>query len=114
MLKMLTMPTPQLFLSVSSLIYNIHPLTAPDRRARDGVAAKGAIEVEEDAGVLGRVELGGGLAGGEGLRAAAADLDVKALGVGLGSVGAAGGVQGDDLVAKNVVSGGKTRGDLDV
>jgi hypothetical protein len=108
------MPTSQTSRSSTANLQLSTFLTAPDRRAGDGVAAEGGVEVEEDAGVLGRVELGGGHAGGQGFRAAAVDLDVEALGVGLGSVGAAGGVKGDDLVAQDVVAWGQTGGDLDV
>lgn len=83
-----------------------------ESRARDGVGGHGAVDVEEDAGVVGGVELGaldaGGLVG-----AGAGDLDVEALGVVLGAVGVVGAVEGDDLVAQDVEAGSNVGRDLD-
>ncbi|KAJ3543722.1 hypothetical protein NM208_g3427 [Fusarium decemcellulare] len=47
----------------------------------------------------------------EGTAAATTDLEVDALGVGLGTVGLAGRVEGDDLVSENVVAGLEVSGD---
>jgi hypothetical protein len=81
-------------------------------RAGDGVAVEGGVQVEEDAGVSGGVQRGAADTGGSG-RAAASDLEVDALGIGLGAVGVASRVQGEDLVAEDVVAGGQVAGDVD-
>lgn len=82
-------------------------------RAGNLVRAKVLVEVEEDAGVglgvQGRAE---GTIGQVGT--GASDLQVEALGVVLGTVRAAGGVQGNDLVTDNVVAGLECRGDGNV
>lgn len=89
-------------------------LTAPHGRAGDGVAAERGVEVEEDAGVARGVKFSCGNARGERLRAAAADLDVQALRVALGAIRASGAVEGDDLVAEDVVTRGEAGGELHV
>jgi hypothetical protein len=78
----------------------------------DLVAAVVAVDADLDAGVVGRVELVCGGAGG-GLGTGASDLDVDALRVVLGAVLLACRVQGNDLVAENVLAGGNRLGDLD-
>jgi hypothetical protein len=87
-------------------------LTRPNSGSGNGVAAEVLVDVEEDAGVISSVERGSGGSAGGG-RAAASDLEVDALGVGLGAVGVTSGVEGEDLVAENVVAGGEAGGDLD-
>lgn len=87
-------------------------LGGPDSRAGDGVLAEVLVQVEQDAGVLSSVE-GGEVTAAGGGRAGASDLEVDALGVGLGAVGLSGGVEGEDLVAENVVTRGETLGDGD-
>lgn len=87
-------------------------LRGPQSGSGDGVGGEVLVEVEEDTGVSGSVERGSGdTAGGGG--SGASDLKVDALGVELGAVGLASGVQGEDLVTENVVARGKVRGDLD-
>ena len=90
----------------------------PDARAGDGVRGDvAAVDVVLDALVGGGVEgstsdtVGAAAArvGGAGAR----DLDVDALGVGLGAVLLPGRVQGDDLVAQDVVARGERLGDVD-
>ena len=77
---------------------------AVQRRAGDDVVLEVAVvRAEENTGVLGSVELRAGntlrLVG-----ARARDLDVHALGVSLGAIGLASAVQGNDLVAEDVVA----------
>lgn len=81
-------------------------------RAGDGVVGAGDVGVEEDAGVVGAVEGGAGDTGG-GVVAVADDAEVQALGIGLGAVGGRAAVEGDDLVAEDVVAGLEVGGDLD-
>lgn len=88
----------------------------PGLGARDGVAGDvTTVDVVLDALVGGGVEGGAGNAVGAAAAgvggARASDLDVDALGVVLGAVLLAGGVQGDDLVAEHVVTGGEGLGD---
>lgn len=85
---------------------------AEESRTGDLVAAVVAVDADLDAGLVGRVELVGGDAGGR-LGAGASHLDVDALGVVLGAVLLARRVQGDDLVAENVLAWGNGLGDLD-
>lgn len=83
---------------------------AVQSRAGDLVAGDLGIGVEEDTGIVrlvqGRAEGALGLVG-----ARAGDLDIEALGVVLGAVLRASTVHGDDLVAEDVVAGGKGLGD---
>lgn len=58
----------------------------PERRSRDGVARVAAVQVELDTGVGAFVEVARGGSAGEADAAAAADLDVQALRVVLGTV----------------------------
>jgi hypothetical protein len=90
--------------------------TGPGLGARDGVAGDvTTVDVVLDASIGGLVEGGTGnavSAVGAGVGGArAGDLNVDALGVGLGAVLLAGGVEGDDLVAEDVVAGGERLGD---
>lgn len=78
-------------------------------RAGHLVAAQGAVGVEENARVVGGVELRGDDALGV-LGAGAGDLDVEALRVVLSTVGGSGAVHGDDLVAEDVVARGQGGG----
>lgn len=87
-------------------------LRGPDSGAGDGVRGEVLVEVEEDTGVLRGVEGSSGDTAGGG-RAGASDLKVDALGVELGTVGLASGVEGDDLVTENVVARGEALGDGD-
>ena len=71
------------------------------------------MDVDEDAGVVGRV----GAREGDGLgpgTSAALDGELVAGEVELGAAAAAGGVEGDGLGAEEVVAGGGVVGDLDV
>jgi hypothetical protein len=86
--------------------------TSPSLRARDGVARDVAtVDVVLDASIGGLVEGGAGNAvsavgaGVGGTRAG--NLNVDTLGVGLGAVLLASGVEGDDLVAEDVVTRGE-------
>lgn len=90
----------------------------PDLGARDGVAGDvTTVDVVLDARVGGSVKgsagdtLGAVGAGVGGSRAG--DLNVDALGVGLGAVLLASGVEGNDLVTENVVAWGEGLGDAD-
>lgn len=84
--------------------------TGPGLGAGDGVAGDvTTVDVVLDASVSSLVKgsssnavstVGAGVGG-----AGAGDLNVDALGVGLGAVLLAGGVEGDDLVAEDVVAG---------
>lgn len=87
-------------------------LRGPQSGAGDGVGGEVLVEVEENTGVLSGVErCSGDTAGGGG--AGASDHEVDALGVELSAVGLSTGVEGDDLVAENVVARSKARGDVD-
>ena len=85
---------------------------AKERRTRNGVLDVAGVDVEEDTGVGGSVQLGAdntlGLLG-----AAASDLDVQALRVVLGTVLLASSVQRNDLVAEDVLAGSEALGDSD-
>lgn len=83
-----------------------------DGTAGNGVVGVGGPDVEDDTGLVGGQELGASNAG-EGGGARASDLKIDTLGVRLGAVGLAGGVQGQDLVAEDVVAGGDIGGDAD-
>ena len=90
--------------------------TSPGLRARDGVARDvTTVDVVLDTSIGGLVEGGAGnavSAVGAGVGGAgASDLNVDTLGVGLGAVLLAGGVEGDDLVAEDVVASGQRLGD---
>lgn len=61
----------------------------------------------------GRVELVGRSAAGD-LAAGSRDLEVDALGVELGTTDVVGGVEGEDLVAENVVARLDVAGDPDL
>lgn len=86
--------------------------TLDQGRAGDGVGVKRSVDVEQDALVVSLVQLSALDTGGL-LRAGASDLEVEALGVGLGTVLLASGVESDDLVTENVGAGGNVLGDLD-
>lgn len=80
--------------------------------ARDGVGAELSVDVEEDTLIVGLVQLG--TQGTLGLLSTGtSDLEVEALGVVLGTVLLATGVEGDDLVSENVEAGLDVLGDLD-
>ena len=92
--------------------------TGPGLGARDGVAGDVTpVDVVLDAGISGGVEGGasdavsavGARVGG----ARAGDLNVDALGVGLGAVLLPGGVESDNLVAEDVVARGERLGDAE-
>jgi hypothetical protein len=83
-------------------------------RAGDGVGVERLVEVEENTGVGGSVEGGEVTATAEGLGAAASDLEVNALGVGLSTVGLIGRVKADDLVSENVVAGLEVSGNSEL
>lgn len=90
--------------------------TSPGLGARDGVAGDvTTVDVVLDTGISSLVEGGTSnavstvSAGVGGARAG--DLNVDALGVGLGAVLLAGGVESDDLVAEDVVAGCERLGD---
>lgn len=68
------------------------------------------VEVEQDTRVGGGVELGE-VATVEGLGTTSSDLEVDALRVSLSTIGLAGGVEANDLVAENVVTGLEVLGD---
>jgi hypothetical protein len=72
---------------------------------------RGVVNVQEDAGVIGAVEVGAEGTGRESVGATAGDLEVHALRVVLGAVGFVGGVQGDGLVAEDVFTWGNGRRD---
>lgn len=81
------------------------------RRSRNGVVVILLIDIDQDARVRGRIEL---LARRRARRLggpAARDLQIDALRIVLGAVGAAGGMQGDELVADDVAPRGEGRGD---
>jgi hypothetical protein len=85
-------------------------LTTEQRRARDRVAGEGLVEVEEDTGVAGPVEGRGRGTAGPGA-STAGNLNVDALGVELGTVGASGSVESNDLVTENILARGDRRWD---
>lgn len=80
-------------------------LDSLDGRSGDLVRAEACVEVEENAGVSGRVELGEVATTAESLGAATSDLEVDALRVSLGTVVVVSRVKSDDLVSENVVAG---------
>jgi len=90
--------------------------TGPGLGARDGVAGDvTTVDVVLDALIGGLIKGGashavGAVGAGVG-GARAGDLDVDTLGVGLGAVLLAGGVEGDDLVTEDVVASGERVGD---
>lgn len=87
----------------------ILPLTSEQRWAGHGIAGDGGVRVEVDTrvGVLvqRRAEGACGVGG-----ARAGDLDIEALWVVLRAVERASAVQGDDLVAEDIVAGGQRLG----
>ena len=90
--------------------------TGPSLGARDGVAGDvTTVDVVLDALISSLVESGAGNAVstvGAGVGGArASDLNVDTLGVGLGAVLLGSGVEGDDLVAEDVVACGERLGD---
>ena len=95
---------------------NLGGSTGPGLRTGDGVAGDvTTVDVVLDAGISGLVKgsasnavsaVGTGVGG-----ARAGDLNVDALGVGLGAVLLAGGVESDDLVAEDVVARSERLGD---
>jgi hypothetical protein len=91
-------------LETTCLNHRENILDSLDSRAGDLVRAELSVEVEENARVGGGVELGEVAATAESLRAATSDLEVDALGVGLGTVLLASRVKSNDLVSENVVT----------
>ena len=92
--------------------------TGPSGRARDGVAGNvAAVDVVRNALVGGSVKCSAsnalGVAAARVGGTGAGDLDVDALGVGLGAILLACGVQGNDFVAQDVVARGERLGDVD-
>lgn len=79
----------------------------------DGVAVKGGVDVEEDTGVGLGVQGSTQSTVGQ-LSAVTSDLEVDTHGVVLSTIRVLGGVEGNDLVAENVVAGLQGRGDGDV
>lgn len=79
-------------------------------RAGHLVAGEGGVGVEEDAGVVGSVQLSSEDTLGV-ISSRAGDLNVEALGVVLGTVLGASTVHGNNLVAEDVVAGGEGGGD---
>ena len=86
-------------------------LDALNIRAGDIVRAELSVEAELDTGVIRGVELGEVTTAAKSLGATTSDLEVDALGVGLGTVGLASGVKTDDLMSENVVTGLEVLGD---
>lgn len=78
---------------------------SPQSGAGVRVARVGGVQVEPDAGLVAPVQADALSAAGRGDGAAAADLEVEALRVVLRAVVALAAVQGDDLVADDVVAG---------
>jgi hypothetical protein len=74
------------------------------RRSRNRVARKHGKDIEQNTGVIGLVEARRRHASTQLGRATSANLDIDALRVGLRAVCLAGGVQGEDLVAEDVVA----------
>ncbi len=85
---------------------------APESRAGDGVARDGLVDADEDTWVGGLVEGSGSCARRDGA-AGASNGEVDALRVVLRAVGIAGGVETNNLVAKDVVAWCNGRWDLD-
>lgn len=79
-------------------------LTAEELRTRHRVGSGTRVDVEHDTLVSGGVEVGT-KSSARASRAVTADDKVEALRVALSSVLLAGGVQGDELVAEDVVAG---------
>lgn len=77
---------------------------SPKRRTRDGVARLAFVDVEEDSSIGPLVQAGAWNAGRGRDGSAARNLQVQALGVHLGAVVLLTAVQGDDLVADDVVA----------
>lgn len=87
-------------------------LARPDSGTGDIVRGEVGIEAEEDAGVGGSVKRGTGCARGN-AGSGASHLKVDALRVGLGSVGVASRVKGNDLMSENIVARSDTGRDGD-
>ena len=83
----------------------------PQSRPGVGVAGVGAVEVELDTRVVAGVQRGASNTVGGSDGAAAGDADGQALRVVLGTVVAASAVQGDDLVAEDIVAGLEVAGE---
>lgn len=81
-------------------------------RTRERVRGRVRVDVKDNALVVSLVEVGTNGTRGA-VRAVTTDNKVKALGVALGAVLLASGVEGDDLVAEHVVAGGNGGGDCD-
>jgi hypothetical protein len=77
-----------------------------DSRTRSSVASEGSEDVELDTRVVGSVEAGTRSTTAQLCGSRALNLEVDALGVGLGAVGLARSVQRDDFVANDVVTRG--------
>lgn len=110
--SLMQIPSP-LILTLSLPQAHRQRLRAPQSRAGHGVLAELLVQAEKDTGVLSSVKAGGRDTTGDG-RAAASDLEVDALGVGLGAVGVASGVKGDDLVTEDVAARGEVGGNGEV
>jgi len=82
----------------------------PDRRPGNRITRERRIQIENDACIICLVEAGRWHAAAQLCGAAALDLDVDALGVRLGAVAGLCRVQGDDLVAQDVVAGREVGG----
>lgn len=79
----------------------------------DGVAGGVVVEVELDTGIVRLVEAGTGNTSGD-IGTAGLNLEVEALGVVLGTVLLASGVESNDLVTEDVVTGLERGGDGDL
>ena len=88
-------------------------LAAAKSWTRDRIRSGTLVDVEENPGVVGTVEAGANCAARTS-RAAAGDLQVDALRVELGAVRLVATVQGNDLVAQDVVPGSQVAGDGDL
>jgi len=91
--------------------------TSPHLRAGNGVAAQRRVDVDFNTSLSLRVQFlalpAVGATGARVLGAGSGDLEVEAVGVVLRAVYALGGVQGDDLVAEDEVSGCDVGGESD-
>lgn len=89
----------------------------PHGRAGDGVAGQGRVDVDQDAWrtrfVKGGTLLANGASRARVFGARAGELDIKALGVVLRSVGLLGAVKGDDFVTEDEFAGLNVGRDLD-
>lgn len=86
--------------------------TRDQSRSGDGVAVEGSVDVEENAIIVGSIQLSAQGALGR-LGATTSDAKAEALGVVLSTVLLAGRVKSNDLVAEDVVTRGNALRDLD-